>query len=69
MMVAITTGLVNAQTAYASVAKGKLVPSLRYLALTGGLSCNNYIRHAVQDRVEQEYPDSVRVILMEGNSG
>jgi hypothetical protein len=40
-----------------------------YVALTGGLSCNAYIKAAVVARVREQHGDSVRVVLPAGNEG
>lgn len=66
IMAAANTGMLKARNSYHDPTK-KEVPK-HYLALTGGLSCNPYIRHAIHDKVQQ-LGSEVELILQPGDSG
>ena len=67
IMTAANTNMLMARNTYHGVMK-KEVPK-HYLALTGGLSCNAYIRRAIHEKVQQQHGNEVELILQPDNSG
>ena len=66
IMTAANINMLMAKNTYHDLME-KEVPK-HYLALTGGLSCNPYIRHAIHDKVQQ-LGSEVELILQPGDSG
>ncbi|KAK4442827.1 hypothetical protein QBC34DRAFT_443876 [Podospora aff. communis PSN243] len=67
ILTAANTDMLAAENTYRDL-MGKEVLK-HYLALTGGLSCNGYIRRAIHDKVQQQHGNKIELILPPGNSG
>jgi hypothetical protein len=67
IMTAANTNILMAKHTYHDLMK-KDAPK-RYLALTGGLSCNPYLRRAIHEKVQQQHGSEVELILQPGKSG
>lgn len=66
-MVFINTALQNATSAYQR--QHQTPAETIHIVLTGGLSCNSYIKDAIAARIKEQYRGSVNVIVPDKNEG
>ena len=69
IIASINAALQNATIAYEHQYGVGVLPMPIHIALTGGLSCNSYIKEAVAAGMKQQHGGSVNVILPEGDQG
>jgi len=67
IMTAANTNMLMAKNTYHDLME-KETPK-HYLALTGGLSCNIYLRRVIHGKVQGQHGSEVELILQPGDSG